>query len=149
MAYPQAQAAFSVGRGSIQVDDNGDVYFTDKYNFSGSSSNKGSDVYSQFRKLMGRTLTEDSGDTTGNTIKIYLGKEKELVGRKVEKGDTLSKIAKEEGFTVSELAKFNGIKNVNALKIGQRIKVPAQQPKEETVELFAQQEPVFRGDVGA
>ncbi len=33
MAYPQAQAAFSVGRGSIQVDDNGNVFFTDKYNF--------------------------------------------------------------------------------------------------------------------
>ena len=69
---PAAQAAFSVGRGSIRVDDNGDVYFTDKYNFSESSSNKGKDVYSGGRSLVGRLLPEDEGDTVGITIEFYL-----------------------------------------------------------------------------
>ena len=121
---PAAQAAFSVGRGSIRVDDDGSVYFTDKYNFSGSSSNKGKDVYSAGRSLAGRLMQEDEGDTTGNTIEIYLGKEDELVGREVKSGDTLGKIAKEMGVTVDELAKANGIKNVNKIKVGQRIRKP-------------------------
>lgn len=78
---PAAQAAFSVGRGSIRVDDDGSVYFTDKYNFSGSSSNKGKDVYSAGRSLAGRLMQEDEGDTTGNTIEIYLGKKEDLLGK--------------------------------------------------------------------
>ena len=132
-ASPDAQAAFSVGRGSIQVDDNGDVYFTDKYNFSGSSSNKGKDAYAGLRSIAGRVMKEDEGDTVGNSIKIYLGKEDELVGRKVKKGDTLGKIAKDMGVSVAELVAYNGIKDANKIKIGQRISKPPVQKEEEVV----------------
>jgi LysM repeat protein len=150
-ASPAAQAAFSVGRGSIRVDDNGDVFFTDKYNFSSASSNKGKDVYSGGRSLVGRLLPEDEGDTTGNTIEIYLGKEEELVGRAVKKGDSLSKIAKEMGVSIAELAAFNNIANPNKIKVGQRIKKPPAPPEEEVSldELLAGDEELFRGDIGA
>lgn len=153
MAYPQAQAAFSVGRGSLKIED-GKVYFTDKYNFSGSSSNKGDDIYSQVRKVAGKVMTEDEGDTVGNTVEIYLGTEKELLGRKVEKGDTLSKIAKEEDVSVEELAAFNNIEDPNKIKLGQRIKIPTkpEPPKEEVDDLsnpLLAQEDLFRGDIGA
>lgn len=133
-ASPAAKAAFSVGRGSIRVDDDGSVYFTDKYNFSGSSSNKGKDVYSAGRSLAGRLMQEDEGDTTGNTIEIYLGKKDDLMGREIKKGDTLGKIAKEMGVTVTELAAFNGIADPNKIKVGQRIRKP-KKVEEEVVSL--------------
>jgi len=151
MAFPQAQAAFSVGRGSLKIED-GKVYFTDKYNFSGSSSNKGDDLYSKARRVLGKTLTEDEGDTVGNTVEIYLGEEKDLIGRKIKKGDTLSKIAKEEGVSVDDLISFNEIANPNRIRIGQRIRIPTVLPAEEVVdaeELIAGDQELFRGDIGA
>lgn len=42
----------------------------------------------------------------------------------VKKGDTLSIIAKKLNVTVRQLADFNGIKNVNVLSVGQKIKIP-------------------------
>jgi len=42
----------------------------------------------------------------------------------VKKGDTLSVIAKRYGFSVQQLANYNNIKNINALSIGQKIKIP-------------------------
>ena len=59
----------------------------------------------------------------------------------VQAGDTLSKIAKAHGTTVSELAKQNGIKDVNKIEIGQELslgKTTASAPKpqqEQTVGL--------------
>lgn len=41
----------------------------------------------------------------------------------VKKGDTLSAIAKRYGCSVQQLMKWNGLKNANALRIGQRLKV--------------------------
>ena len=41
----------------------------------------------------------------------------------VKKGDTLSAIAKKYGCTVQQLMKWNNLKNANALRIGQRLKV--------------------------
>lgn len=41
----------------------------------------------------------------------------------VKKGDTLSKIAKKYKTTVKQLAKWNNIKNVNLIKIGQKLRV--------------------------
>lgn len=41
----------------------------------------------------------------------------------VKKGDTLSKIAKKYGTTVSQLASWNNIKNVNLIYVGQKIRV--------------------------
>lgn len=42
----------------------------------------------------------------------------------VKKGDTLSSIGRKYGKTATELAKHNHITNVNALQIGQKIKIP-------------------------
>lgn len=42
----------------------------------------------------------------------------------VKKGDNLTKIAKEYGTTVSELASLNKIKNVNKIAVGQKLIVP-------------------------
>ncbi len=42
----------------------------------------------------------------------------------VVRGDTLSKIAKKYGYTVDELAKYNGIKNPNLILVGQVIRFP-------------------------
>ena len=54
----------------------------------------------------------------------------------VQAGDTLSKIAKAHGTTVSELAKQNGIKDVNKIEIGQELSlgkttVSAPKPQQE------------------
>ena len=43
---------------------------------------------------------------------------------KVVRGDTLSKIAKKYGYTVTELAKYNSIKNPNLIRVGQVIRFP-------------------------
>lgn len=41
----------------------------------------------------------------------------------VKKGDTLSKIAKKYKTTVKQIAKWNNIKNVNVIKVGQKLRV--------------------------
>ena len=41
----------------------------------------------------------------------------------VKKGDTLTKIAKKYKTTVKQLAKWNNIKNVNVIKVGQKLRV--------------------------
>lgn len=43
---------------------------------------------------------------------------------KVVRGDTLGSIAKKYGYTVDELAKHNGIKNPNLIRVGQMIRFP-------------------------
>lgn len=42
----------------------------------------------------------------------------------VKSGDTLGKIASRTGYTVSELASYNNINNVNVVSVGQKIKFP-------------------------
>lgn len=42
---------------------------------------------------------------------------------KVKKGDTLSKIAKENNTTVEKLVKINNIKNPNLIYAGQKIRI--------------------------
>ena len=42
---------------------------------------------------------------------------------RVQRGDTLSKIARQHGQSVSELARTNGIRNPNKLEVGQLLKV--------------------------
>jgi membrane-bound lytic murein transglycosylase D len=44
----------------------------------------------------------------------------------VKKGDTLGAIAKKYGRTVKQLMAWNGLKNANSLRIGQRIRVSPQ-----------------------
>ena len=43
----------------------------------------------------------------------------------VRKGDTLGAIARKYGRTVKQLMTWNNIKNANALRIGQRLRVSA------------------------
>ena len=43
----------------------------------------------------------------------------------VKKGDTLSQIAAKYGTTYHAIAAYNGIKNPNAIRVGQKIKIPA------------------------
>lgn len=42
----------------------------------------------------------------------------------VERGETLGQVAQWAGVSVAELAKFNGIKNINVIKVGERIWSP-------------------------
>ena len=42
----------------------------------------------------------------------------------VKKGDTLSQIAAKYGTTYQAIAAYNGIKNPNAIRVGQKIKIP-------------------------
>lgn len=43
----------------------------------------------------------------------------------VKKGDTLSQIAAKYGTTYQAIAAYNGIKNPNAIRVGQKFKIPA------------------------
>lgn len=43
----------------------------------------------------------------------------------VKKGDTLSRIAAKYGTTYQAIAAYNGIKNPNVIRVGQKIKIPA------------------------
>ena len=43
----------------------------------------------------------------------------------VKKGDTLSAIAAKHGTTYQKIAAYNGIKNPNVIRVGQKIKIPA------------------------
>lgn len=43
----------------------------------------------------------------------------------VKKGDTLSQIAAKYGTTYQAIAAYNGIKNPNAIRVGQKIKIPS------------------------
>ena len=42
----------------------------------------------------------------------------------VKKGDTLSSIARKYGKNANDIAKYNHITNVNAIQVGQKIKIP-------------------------
>ncbi len=68
----------------------------------------------------------------------------------VAKGDTLGKIAKAHGTTVEALAKENGITNVNKIREGQKLKVPAkaEAPKVEdgAAAKAAEAKPATKGD---
>lgn len=107
---PTARAAFSVGRGSIQTE--GDkVYFTDKYNFDRKGSNKGEDVYSGLRAVAGKLMPEGEGgaDTTGNSIKIYLGTKDEVFGSPKDKKMTnVDKLLQ----TIKDKESFGGNYNI-------------------------------------
>lgn len=63
----------------------------------------------------------------GNSIEIQSSKLNNFDEYVVKKGDTLSAIAKKFGTTVEELAKTNGIKNVNLISVGQVLKIPKNQ----------------------
>ena len=73
---------------------------------------------SSLQQMFGANEAEASklqmiGNTKGTSPTIY----------KIKQGDTLSKIAKDNGMTVKELQKLNNIKNVNKIRAGQVINV--------------------------
>lgn len=145
---PVADAAFTIGGGTLKVED-GEVFLTDVYDFNKIAPGKVKDLYGALRYAAGQLSPEKP-----NTVKIRLGSEEELLGYKVKKGDSLSKIADRMGVPMETLQVYNNIKNPNRIAIGQRIKKPpAQQPQPEEMvseeTLLAGDPEVFRGDFGA
>ena len=65
------------------------------------------------RRLGVADTAPDAGATQGVTVYT------------VKKGDTLSQIAAKYGTTYQAIAAYNGIKNPNAIRVGQKIKIPA------------------------
>ena len=64
----------------------------------------------------------------------------------VKKGDSLWKISKVEGVSIGDLARANNLSKTTALKVGQRLQVPA---KSETVTSQASVVPVTAGEAAA
>lgn len=60
-----------------------------------------------------KPIATTTPNSTVSTTKVYV----------VKSGDTLGKIAKKYGTTVAKLASLNGIKNVNKIYVGEKIKV--------------------------
>ena len=117
---PIADAAFTIGGGTI-IEEDGNLFLTDDYDFSRIAPGKVKDLYGAARYLAGEIMPEE-----GVKSKILLGKKEDLLGYKVKKGDTLGKIAKQMGYSVDELVAANNIKNPNRISIGQTIKPPMQ-----------------------
>lgn len=65
------------------------------------------------RRLGAADTAPDAGAAQGVTVYT------------VKKGDTLSRIAAKYGTTYQAIAAYNGIKNPNAIRVGQKIKIPA------------------------
>lgn len=65
------------------------------------------------RRLGAADTAPDAGAAQGVTVYT------------VKKGDTLSQIAAKYGTTYQAIAAYNGIKNPNAIRVGQKIKIPA------------------------
>lgn len=65
------------------------------------------------RRLGVADTTPDAGAAQGVTVYT------------VKKGDTLSQIAAKYGTTYQAIAAYNGIKNPNVIRVGQKIKIPA------------------------
>lgn len=65
------------------------------------------------RRLGVADTTPDAGSAQGVTVYT------------VKKGDTLPQIAAKYGTTYQAIAAYNGVKNPNAIRVGQKIKIPA------------------------
>jgi LysM repeat protein len=120
---PITQAALSIGGGSLKVEGN-KVYVIDKYNF-GNSSVIRDDSYGTLRKVAGNIVPQKENESSGHSIKIYIGTKDEILGEKVKKGDSLFKIAKKMKVPVDVLAEFNGVTDPSKIQIGQTIRKPS------------------------
>lgn len=56
----------------------------------------------------------------------------------IKRGDTLSKIAMQNGTTVAELAKLNNIKNVDLIPIGKKLTLPTETKPTNTLDAIQQ-----------
>ena len=76
--------------------------------------NRHGDIAAEVNRRLGVADTApDAGAAQGVTVYT------------VKKGDTLSQIAAKYGTTYQAIAAYNGIKNPNAIRVGQKIKIPA------------------------
>lgn len=76
--------------------------------------NRHGEIAAEVNRRLGVTDTApDAG--AGQGVTVYT----------VKKGDTLSQIAAKHGTTYQKIAAYNGIKNPNAIRVGQKIKIPA------------------------
>jgi LysM repeat protein len=124
---PITQAGLSIGGGSLKVE--GDkVYVIDKYNFGKSSAIR-DDFYGQLRKVAGNLVPQEENESSGHSMKIYIGTKEEILGEKVKKGDSLSKIAKKMKVPVDVLAEYNGVTDPSKIQIGQTIRKPSIVPE--------------------
>ena len=67
-----------------------------------------------------------------NADKIVVGQKLEIPGTatkyieyKVRKGESLSSIAAQHGLEAKEIGSFNGIRNLNKIRVGQVIRIPS------------------------
>lgn len=77
--------------------------------------NKHGEIAAEVNRRLGATenkTTENETSAAGETVYT------------VQRGDTLSKIAKKYGATYQKIAAYNGIKNPNLIHVGQKIKIP-------------------------
>lgn len=56
----------------------------------------------------------------------------------IKRGDTLSKIAMQNGTTVAELAKLNNIKNVDLIPVGKKLTLPTENKPTNTLDAIQQ-----------
>ena len=56
----------------------------------------------------------------------------------IKRGDTLSKIAMQNGTTVAELAKLNNIKNIDLIPIGKKLTLPTENKPTNTLDAIQQ-----------
>ena len=76
--------------------------------------NRHGEIAAEVNRRLGVTDTApDAGAAQGVTVYT------------VKKGDTLSQIAAKYGTTYQKIAAYNGIKNPNVIRVGQKIKIPA------------------------
>lgn len=75
--------------------------------------NRHGEIAAEVNRRLGVTDTApDAG--AGQGVTVYT----------VKKGDTLSAIAAKHGTTCQKIAAYNGIKNPNVIRVGQKIKIP-------------------------
>lgn len=75
--------------------------------------NRHGEIAAEVNRRLGVTDTApDAG--AGQGVTVYT----------VKKGDTLSAIAAKRGTTYQKIAAYNGIKNPNVIRVGQKIKIP-------------------------
>jgi len=92
---------------------------------------KGDTLWDIARKYGTTTATLRRLNGLSRSSRIYIGQELLVVGNgsgetftyTVKRGDTLGKIARAFGTTVSELKSLNGIRNANNLAVGKKLKI--------------------------
>jgi len=99
-------------------------YKLPKYGVDGDFGTETYDAVIKFQKDNRLEVDGIVGPKTWEKIDSLLKKAPEETIYTVKKGDSLSKIARKYGVSVSEIVKVNGISNPNLISIGQKIKIP-------------------------